>query len=143
MKPIKIVAVIAVLASILSVAMYLTINSRMDSVAAVRTVDSDAEATEYDRQLSERLIRFGQVAFDRGQIAEAKHFFQQAITADPTYAVAWKKYNTALLNMIVSKVAEDPAYLSGFSVDSTGPNTGAADTPSGKSVDTSDDDDGC
>lgn len=62
-------------------------------------------------QMCERLIRFGQTAYDRGQFAEAKHFFQKAITVYPAHAAAWKKYNMALLSLISAKVETDPAFL--------------------------------
>lgn len=136
MKSINAVAIISVLAIIVSAIMYLSINSRMDSVAAVGS--SDAAVTSHDQQLYDRLIRFGQVAFDRGQFAEAKHFFQKAITVDPGNTLAWKRYNMALIALISDRVQTDPGFLPEFS---SGP--GVSDTPRQMSTETADDDDGC
>lgn len=136
MKSIKTVAIIIVLVSIFSATIYVSINNRMESEAAVSP--SDAVSAEHDRQLCERLIRFGQVAFGRGQFAEAKHFFQKAITVDPSHTLAWKKYNTALLALVFARVENDPGFLPEFS-----PDTGVSDAPPRMSTETSDDDDGC
>ena len=140
MKSPKAVAVIIGLAGIISVAMY-TIKS--NQIASVAAVSSDVAQTAPDRPLCERLIRFGQVAFDRGQLVEAKHFFQKAITVDPGYTLAWKKYNMALLAIISAKVETDPGFLPDFSSDtgvpSNAPDRGPADkTPAGHV-----EDDGC
>lgn len=51
------------------------------------------------------------MAYDRGQYAEAKHFFQKAVMVYPSHLAAWKKYNMALLSLISSKVETDPAFL--------------------------------
>lgn len=137
MKSIKAVAIILILASLFSVAMYITKNNHMASMAAVASSQADPE--EPDRALSDQLIRFGQVAFDRGQYTEAKHFFQKAIAVDPGHAAAWKKYNMALLAQISATVQADPGFLPEFSSGGGVPveppriSTDAAD----------DDDDGC
>jgi Tfp pilus assembly protein PilF len=115
MKSIKAIAIIIVMAGLFSVAMYITKNHHITSVAAVAASQIDPE--EPNRALSDQLIRFGQVAFDRGQYAEARHFFQKAITVDPGYASAWKKYNMALIAQISAKVQTDPAFLPEFSTD--------------------------
>lgn len=144
MKPIKAIAIVSVLASIISVAIYLSFNSQMESVAAVDS--DDTTATEHQRHLCERLIRFGQVAFERGQIAEAKHFFQKAIKVDPSHPAAWKKYNMAFLALISAKVETDPAFLPNFSTDagaSAAPPVTFSDTPGQTSEDLLDDDDDC
>lgn len=137
MKSIKAVAIIIVLASLFSVAMYVTKNNQMASVAAVASSSVDEE--EPNRALCDQLIRFGQVAFDRGQYGEAKHFFQKAITVDPGHGAAWKKYNMALLAQISSKVQSDPGFLPEFSSDA-----GVSVEPPQISPDTAEeDDDGC
>ena len=114
MKSIKTMAVISMLAMILSIGMYALINSHMASIAAVGQGEGGIDGR--DRQLCERLIRFGQVAYDRGQFAEAKHFYQKAIVVDPTHTLAWKKYNIALIALISAKVETDPGFLPEFSV---------------------------
>lgn len=70
-----------------------------------------AGPSEENLLLCERLIRFGQTAYDRGQFNEAKKFFQKAITIYPTNLAAWKKYNMALLALISAKVETDPDFL--------------------------------
>jgi hypothetical protein len=139
MKLFKAVVIVIVLAGIFSVFMYTTKNNQMVSVAAVGS--SAGAQTEYDRPLCERLIRFGQVAFDRGQLLEAKHFFQKAITVDPGYRLAWKKYNMALLALISDRVESDP----GFLPDSSSDSTFSSDAPHQNSTYkvNDDDDDGC
>ncbi len=143
MKKIKFIAIIFVLAGILSSAMYLSINSRMESAVAAQAPDT--EESEYNRPLCERLIRFGQVAYERGQIAEAKHFFQKAIIVDPTHKGAWRKYNLAFLALVSEKVADDPSYLPIFSSDSGSTKHDATRTPNRMSTETQEDndDDGC
>ena len=90
-------------------------------------------------QLCERLIRFGQTAYDRRQFGEAKHFFQQAITVYPAHAAAWKKYNMALLSLISAKVETDPAFLPASPSDALpSPSQGPKVTPQ-----TDGQDDGC
>lgn len=136
MKSIRAVAIIVVLACIFSVTMYSIKSNQIASMAAVGS--SDIAQTAHDRQLCERLIRFGQVAFDRGQLVEAKHFFQKAITVDPGYTLAWKKYNMALLAQISAKVETDPGFLPDFSSDTGVPPDAPNPIPTGKS-----EDDGC
>jgi Tfp pilus assembly protein PilF len=137
MKSIKAIAIIIVLAGLFSVALYITKNNQMASVAAVTPFQVDSE--ESNRPLSDQLIRFGQVEFDRGQFTEAKHFFQKAIAVDPGYAAAWKKYNMALLAQISAKVQTDPGFLPEFSTDA-----GVSVEPPQISPDAEDeDDDGC
>lgn len=70
--------------------------------------------------LAERLIRFGQTAYDRGEFNEAKNFFQKAITIYPANLAAWKKYNMALLSLISAKVETDPDFLPSPSPNSPG-----------------------
>jgi tetratricopeptide (TPR) repeat protein len=138
MKSIKTIAIIVAMAGLFSVAMYITKTKHMISVAAVASSQVDQE--EPNRPLCDQLIRFGQVAFDRGQYAEAKHFFQKAITVDPGHALAWKKYNTALIAQISAKVQNDPGFLPDFSTDA-----GVPVEPPQISPDTTEDDDedGC
>lgn len=137
MKSFKTGAIIFVLAIILSVILHVSVNGRMESMAAVGPLE-DAP-TNHDRQLCERLIRFGQVALDRGQVAEAKHFFQKAITVDPSHTMAWRKYNLALLVLISTKVETEPGFLSDFSS-----GDGVSDAPVQISPDAAaETDDGC
>lgn len=137
MKSINAVAIIIVLAGLFSVAMYITKNNQMPSMAAVAA--SRVDQQEPNRALCDQLIRFGQVAFDRGQFAEAKHFFQKAITVDPRHPAAWRRYNMALLAQISAKVQNNPDFLPEFSSDTGGPVEPARISP-----DTADDqDDGC
>ncbi len=135
MKSIKSIATISIMASIISVGMYVLINHQTESLAAAEF--TGAAQTAPDRQLCERLIRFGQVAFDREQFAEAKHFFQKAIMVDPSHVLAWKKYNHAFLALISAKVETDPGFLPEFS-----PYSDATDSTRQMSSDTTDDD-GC
>ena len=140
MRSIKAVTVIALLASLFSVALYIFKNNQMASVAAIDT--KQVAQPEYDQPLCERLIRLGQVAFDRGQLVEAKHFFQKAITVDPEYALAWKKYNMALLALISARVEIDPSFLPDFSSDGVDSGT-PSQIPKDKSVKDTVEDDGC
>ena len=84
MKKIKAIAIISALAIILSSVIYLSINSRMESAVAAQV--SDTEESEYNRPLCERLIRFGQVAYERGQIAEAKQNQPEPVAEEPAAA---------------------------------------------------------
>jgi hypothetical protein len=141
MKSIKSVFIIIMLAGIFSAAMYATKSNQISSVAAVGS--SGVAQTAYDRPLCERLIRFGQVAFDRGQFVEAKHFFQKAITVDPVHTLAWKKYNMALLALISAKVETDPGFLPDFSPDTGVPQNSDHQIPSSKRPTDNVEDDGC
>jgi Tfp pilus assembly protein PilF len=141
MKSIKAVATIIALAGVFSFAMY---TIRSNQIVSVASVDSSGGAqTAPDRQLCERLIRFGQVAFDRGQLVEAKHFFQKAISVDPGYNLAWKKYDMALLALISAKVETDPSFLPDFTSDANIPPNEADQTPAGKTSTSKYEDDGC
>lgn len=130
------IAVVLVLASLFAMAMYVSTHGSMESLAADCVAEEDQEA--YDRQLSDRLIRFGHTALERGKVAEAKHFFQKAITVDPSHTLAWKKYNMALLALVYTKVENDPGFLPEYESQS-----GVPDTPQPASKNTSEDDDGC
>jgi hypothetical protein len=141
MKSIRAVAIIIVLAGIFSVAMYTIKSNQTGSLAAVGS--SEVAQTAHDQPLCERLIRFGQVAFDRGQLVEAKHFFQKAITVDPGYTLAWKKYNMALLALISAKVETDPGFLPDFSSDTGVPPNAPNHIPTDKSPTGKVEDDGC
>lgn len=137
MKSIKAITIIALMAGLFSVAMYITKNNHMTSVAAVAPFQVGEE--EPNRALCDQLIRFGQVAFDRGQYAEAKHFFQKAITVDPGDASVWRKYNMALIAQISDRVQTDPSFLPEFSTDA-----GVSVEPPQISPDSAEeDDDGC
>lgn len=141
MKSIKAVAIIIVLAVIFSIAMYTIKSNQIASVAAVGS--SAVAQTVHDRPLCERLIRFGQVAFDRGQLVEAKHFFQKAITVDPGYTLAWKKYNMALLSLISARVETDPGFLPDFLSDTGVPPDAPNQISTGKTPAGNVEDDGC
>lgn len=134
MKMFKTAAMVLMLAVLLSVGIHPLIN-RMGSIAAVNELKSVQPET--NRPLCDQLLRFGQVAMDRGQIAKAKHFFQEAITVDPTHAEAWKKYNLAFLALITAKVETDESYLPNFSVKAK--SSGVSQQP--KTLKTTDDDD--
>ncbi len=97
------------------------------------------ELSDQTLHLCERLIRFGQAAYDRGQYAEAKHFFQKAITVYPGHAAAWKKYNMALLSLISAKVETDPLFLPEPAANSNQPSPHAPKAAPG----TVNQDDGC
>jgi hypothetical protein len=141
MKSIKAVAIIIALAGIFSIAMYTIKSNQIASVAAAGS--SEGIQTAHDRPLCERLIRFGQVAFDRGRLVEAKHFFQKAITVDPGYALAWKKYNMALIALISAKVETDPGFLPDFSSGTGVPPDPPDQIPAGKTSTGKVEDDGC
>jgi hypothetical protein len=141
MKSIKAVATIIVLAGIFSLVMYTIKSNQIASMASVGS--SGVAQTAPDRPLCERLIRFGQVAFDRGQFVEAKHFFQKAITVDPGYILAWKKYDMALLALISAKVETDPSFLPDFSSDTDIPPNAPGRMPAGKTSTGKYEDDGC
>jgi Tfp pilus assembly protein PilF len=137
MRSINTVAIIVVLAGLFSAVVYITKNNQMASMAVVAASEVDQE--EPNRALCDQLIRFGQVAFDRGQFAEAKHFFQKAITVDPRYPAAWRRYNMALLAQISAKVQTDTDFLPEFSSGTEG-----TVEPVQISPDTAEDeDDGC
>jgi tetratricopeptide (TPR) repeat protein len=136
MKSIKNIFLISALASILSVGFYVLINSHMESIAEADLFKSERSAP--DPQLCERLIRFGQVAYDRGRFAEAKHFFQKAITVDPANSAAWRKYNMALLALISARVESDPGFLPQWALQ-----PGNSDSPRQSPSNTTEDDDGC
>lgn len=136
MNSAKVSAAILVLVSLFAVAMHVTKFDPNASMAVAEINRSDDVGP--DRALSDRLIRFGQVAFDRGQFSEARHFFQKAIGVDPGHAGAWRKYNMALLAQISARVTADPGFLPDFS-----PGAGVSNAPPPVSSDTDDDDDGC
>jgi hypothetical protein len=141
MKSIKAAATIIVFAGIFSLAMYTIKSNQIASVASVGS--PGVSQTASDRSLCERLIRFGQVAFDRGQLVEAKHFFQKAITVDPGYTLAWKKYDMALLALISAKVETDPSFLPDFSSDTDITPNAPDQMPAGKTSTGKYEDDGC
>ena len=136
MSAIKTIATILILATLFSTATYMAKTRQRASMAAV-TPSPDTETTP-DRALCERLIRFGQVAYERGRYAEARHFFQKAIGVDPGLAAAWKHYNRALFAQISARVEADPGFLPEFSSGAVAPIA-----PTMISPDSDDDDDGC
>jgi Tfp pilus assembly protein PilF len=136
MRSIGTVAIVLAMASLFAMAMYVSTHGSMESSAADCAAQDDQIA--HDRQLSDRLIRFGHSALERGKVAEAKHFFQKAITVDPSHTLAWKKYNMALLTLVYTKVENDPEFLPDYKSQS-----GVPDSPQPTSKSTSEDDDGC
>lgn len=110
MKSVKMTAIVFVLAIAIVAGIYISRKGIAGATAAVEKAEICPKRIS-DPNLSARLIRFGQVAYDRGQYLEAKHFFQNAITIDPSNATAWKKYNSAFLSLISQKVATDPVFL--------------------------------
>jgi tetratricopeptide (TPR) repeat protein len=136
MKSIKNIFLISALASSLSVGLYVLVNSHMKSITEADLLKAERSAP--DPQFCERLIRFGQVAYNRGQFPEAKHFFQKAITVDPANSAAWRKYNMALLAIISARVEKDPGFLPQFSLQ-----PGNSDAPPQNPSNTTEEDDGC
>lgn len=139
MKAFKTIAVILMLVGIFSAAMY-QLNNRAESIAAANTSDS---AKEYDRRLSERLLRFGEMSFERGDILEARHFYKEAIIADPTHKTAWKKYNIAFLALISVKVENDPEFLPDYGTDLETEPSENDSAPVSANTAVEDEDDGC
>ncbi len=137
MKSIKMTAIVLVSAIVIVAGIYISRKGIAGATAAVEKAEICPKRTS-DPNLSARLIRFGQVAYDRGQYMEAKHFFQKAVTADPSNATAWKKYNTAFLSLIAEKVATDPVFMPEMETQTGRP---AASQP--KSGKTAPADDGC
>ncbi len=136
MTSIKHILVIGLLAAFLVSGYYVVRNYQLKSAEAGQSCESTP--TAHTLQLCDRLIRFGQVAYDRGQFAEAKHFFQKAIMVYPSNVAAWKKYNMALLSLISAKVETDPAFLPELV-----PDTGSRPTKQQKDRTSSTQDDGC
>lgn len=137
MRSIKATAIILVLGIVIATGIYISRKGIADAAAAAENAGIYPQQT-IDPNLSARLIRFGQVAYNRRQYLEAKHFFQKAIIADPSNATAWKKYNSALLSLISEKVASDPIFLPDMESQSGRP---AASQP--KPAKTAPADDGC
>ncbi len=50
-----------------------------------------------DKQLCAEKLRHGTEAFNRGRFSEAKAFFRQAVTADPTSNKAWAYYDLCVM----------------------------------------------
>jgi hypothetical protein len=50
-----------------------------------------------DKALCAEKIRYGVEAFNRGRYGEAKAFFRQAVTADPTAGKAWAYYDLCVM----------------------------------------------
>lgn len=50
-----------------------------------------------DKALCAEKIRYGVEAFNRGRYGEAKAFFRQAVTADPTARKAWAYYDLCVM----------------------------------------------
>jgi len=65
----------------------------------------------FDRQLSDRLLRFGDVAMHRGRAMEAKRYFWQALLVDPTSPSAWRCYDQAVLNGLADQVGRMPGLV--------------------------------
>lgn len=137
MRSIKMTATVLVLAIVIVAGIYISRKGIAGATAAVDKAGMFSQRSS-NPNLSARLIRFGQVAYDRGQYLEAKHFFQKAITADPSNATAWKKYNSAFLSLISEKVATDPVFLPDMK-----PQTGRPAASQPKSVKTAPAEDGC
>jgi tetratricopeptide (TPR) repeat protein len=136
MKSVGTIAVVLAMAGLFAMAMFVSTHGSMESSANDCVAQDDQNG--HDRQLSDRLIRFGHSALERGKIAEAKHFFQKAITVDPSHALAWKKYNMALLALVYHKVENDPGFLPDFES-----SYGVSNAPQPTSNNASEDDDGC
>jgi hypothetical protein len=109
MKAIKLTLMVGLPALFFMAGIYVAGHYQLRSATAGPAPESASPAR--DLELCQRLIRFGQVAYDRGQFLEAKHFFQKAIVVYPSHVAAWKKYNMALLSLISAKVETDPAFL--------------------------------
>jgi hypothetical protein len=50
-----------------------------------------------DKQLCAEKLRHGTEAFNRSRYSEAKAFFRQAVTADPTSNKAWAYYDLSIM----------------------------------------------
>lgn len=50
-----------------------------------------------DKQVCAEKLRHGTEAFNRGRYSEAKVFFRQAVTADPTSVKAWAYYDLSVM----------------------------------------------
>lgn len=50
-----------------------------------------------DKKLCAEKIRYGVEAFNRGRYGEAKAFFREAVTADPTAGKAWAYYDLCVM----------------------------------------------
>ncbi len=70
-----------------------------------------SQVASFDRELCARLIRFGQVAMDRGRYTEAKRFFWKALLVDPTSKLAWRYYDQAVLHTLSQQSNEYPGLL--------------------------------
>jgi hypothetical protein len=57
-----------------------------------------------DKELCAEKIRHGVEAFNRGRYSEAKIFFRQAVTADPTANKAWAYYDLCVMYDVADQV---------------------------------------
>ena len=57
-----------------------------------------------DKELCAIKIRHGVEAFNRGRYSEAKIFFRQAVTADPTANKAWAYYDLSIMYDVAEQV---------------------------------------
>ena len=79
------------------VALGLALALGMGVSLAVEAQDVKKPANCLDKQLCAEKLRHGTEAFNRSRYSEAKAFFRQAITADPTSAKAWAYYDLTIM----------------------------------------------
>lgn len=60
-----------------------------------------------DKELCDRMLRFGMEAYARGKYLDAKEYFRKAVKADPTSLKAWRYYDQAVIFGLAEKVEKD------------------------------------
>jgi len=60
-----------------------------------------------DKELCERMIRFGMEAYTRGKYLDAKEYFRKAVKADPSSIKAWRYYDQTVIFGLAEKVEKD------------------------------------
>jgi hypothetical protein len=60
-----------------------------------------------DKELCEKMIRFGMEAYARGKYLDAKEYFRKAVNADPASIKAWRYYDQAVIFGLAEKVEKD------------------------------------
>ncbi len=60
-----------------------------------------------DKELCEKMLRFGIQSYQRGKYLDAKEYFRKAVTADPTSLKAWGFYDQAVIFGLAEKVEKN------------------------------------
>lgn len=67
----------------------------------------EATPSAPDKALSNKMLRFGKEAYQRGKYLDAKEYFRKAIKADPGSMEAWVFYDQSVIFGLAEKVEKN------------------------------------